>query len=97
MQASQLRRATTGATDVLERDPAVDARRSRGPGSWETLSKRETQVLRELATGKNNSEIARALYISPETVKKHVSNILGKTGAGNRVQAAVEAVRKGIA
>jgi DNA-binding CsgD family transcriptional regulator len=97
MQSSQAKRASAEATDVLERIPAADARRPRGPGSWESLSKRETQVLRELATGKNNSEIARALYISPETVKKHISNILGKTGSGNRVQAAVEAVRKGIA
>jgi len=62
----------------------------------ETLSAREQQVLRELVGGKTNAQIAGELFISRETVKKHVSSILGKTGTENRVQAAVAAVRRGL-
>jgi DNA-binding NarL/FixJ family response regulator len=63
---------------------------------FETLSRREQQVLRELVGGKSNAQIASELYISRETVKKHVSSILGKTHTDNRVQAAVAAVRRGL-
>jgi DNA-binding NarL/FixJ family response regulator len=68
------------------------------PDYWSDppLSKREAQVLRLLAEGKNNAEIARELFISRQTVKKHVSSIFTKVDADNRVQAAVYAVRKGI-
>jgi DNA-binding NarL/FixJ family response regulator len=62
----------------------------------ETLSRREQQVLRELVGGKSNAQIAEQLFISRETVKKHVSSILGKTRTENRVQAAVAAVRRGL-
>jgi DNA-binding NarL/FixJ family response regulator len=44
----------------------------------------------------DNSEIATELYISPRTVKNHVSSILGKLGVPNRVQAAVYAFRRGL-
>jgi DNA-binding NarL/FixJ family response regulator len=64
--------------------------------SGQPLSGREVQVLRLLAEGKNNAEIAHALFISRQTVKKHVSSIFAKLEAENRVQAAVYAVRKGI-
>jgi DNA-binding NarL/FixJ family response regulator len=57
------------------------------------LSPREIQVLRLVAQGKENLEIARELFISPQTVKNHVSNILVKLGVDNRIQAAVHAVR----
>ena len=57
------------------------------------LSPREIQVLRLVAQGKENLEIARELFISPETVKNHVSHILVKLGVDNRIQAAVHAVR----
>ena len=60
------------------------------------LSSREREILRALVTGKNNSQIAKELFISRETVKTHVSNILSKLGTENRVQAAVEAVRRGL-
>jgi DNA-binding NarL/FixJ family response regulator len=60
------------------------------------LSGREAEVLRLLVEGKNNAEIARELFISRQTVKKHVSSILAKVQVDNRVQAAVYAVRKGI-
>ncbi|MDX6669071.1 MAG: hypothetical protein QOK04_2451 [Solirubrobacteraceae bacterium] len=57
------------------------------------LSPRELQVLRLMAQGKENLEIARELFISAQTVKNHVSNILVKLGVDNRIQAAVHAVR----
>jgi DNA-binding NarL/FixJ family response regulator len=60
------------------------------------LSSREREILRALVTGQNNSQIASELFISRETVKTHVSNIFIKLGTENRVQAAVEAVRRGL-
>ena len=72
------------------------ARRDSDFRSGAPLSEREAQVLRLLAEGMNNAEIARELYISRQTVKKHVSSIFAKLEADNRVQAAVYAVRKGI-
>jgi DNA-binding NarL/FixJ family response regulator len=72
----------------------------RSEGAAETiraeLSDREIQVLKLIANGKDNAEIARELYISPKTVKNHISNILMKLQIDNRIQAAVYAVRSGI-
>ncbi len=62
----------------------------------EELSEREVEVLRLLAEGRENAEIAQELYISLATVKHHISNILTKLGAKNRVEAAVLAVRGGV-
>ena len=61
------------------------------------LSQRELQVLRLIANGKDNAEIAAELVISPKTVKNHISSILAKLQIENRIQAAVYAVRAGIA
>jgi DNA-binding NarL/FixJ family response regulator len=60
------------------------------------LSEREIQVLRLIANGKDNAQIAAELHISPKTVKNHISNILMKLQMENRIQAAVYAVRSGI-
>jgi DNA-binding NarL/FixJ family response regulator len=60
------------------------------------LSQREVEVLKLLANGKDNAEIASELTISPKTVKNHISNILMKLQIENRIQAAVYAVRSGI-
>jgi DNA-binding NarL/FixJ family response regulator len=60
------------------------------------LSEREIEVLKLIANGNDNAEIARALFISPKTVKNHISNILMKLQMENRIQAAVYAVRSGI-
>jgi DNA-binding NarL/FixJ family response regulator len=60
------------------------------------LSERELEVLRLIANGLENAEIASALDISPRTAKNHVSNILAKLGLPSRVQAAVYAVRQGV-
>ncbi len=60
------------------------------------LTKRESEVLKQLALGLSNKEIAQALTISYETVKEHVQHILRKVGVSDRTQAAVWAVRKGL-
>jgi DNA-binding NarL/FixJ family response regulator len=58
------------------------------------LTERETEVLRLIAEGKENPQIAEELFISVQTVKNHVSNILAKLEVENRVQAAVQAVHR---
>jgi DNA-binding NarL/FixJ family response regulator len=60
------------------------------------LTKRENEVLKQLAFGLTNKEIAQALGISYETVKEHVQHILRKIGVSDRTQAAVWAVRSGM-
>lgn len=64
--------------------------------STETLTQREMDVLRLLAQGKTNKEIAAALVISERTVKFHISSILGKLGAGNRTEAVTIAAQRGL-
>jgi DNA-binding NarL/FixJ family response regulator len=71
-------------------------REIRAPESPEKLTDRETEVLRLLAEGKANKEIARELSISETTVKTHVSNILMKLDVPSRTQAALYAVRIGL-
>jgi DNA-binding NarL/FixJ family response regulator len=61
------------------------------------LSDRELEVLKLIANGKDNAQIAAELVISPKTVKNHISNILMKLQIHNRIQAAVYAVRSGLA
>jgi DNA-binding NarL/FixJ family response regulator len=60
------------------------------------LTRRENEILKQLALGLTNKEIALALKISSETVKEHVQNLLRKVGVRDRTQAAVWAVRKGL-
>ncbi len=60
------------------------------------LTQRESEVLRQMAFGLTNKEIAQALGISYETVKEHVQHILRKVGVSDRTQAAVWAVRQGL-
>lgn len=61
------------------------------------LTPRETQVLRSLAMGLSNREIAATFGISVETVKEHVQKLLRKTALADRTQAAVWAIRRGLA
>ena len=61
-----------------------------------SLTNRESQVLRHIALGLSNREIANSLQISIETVKEHVQNILRKIRVSDRTQAAVWAVRRNI-
>lgn len=66
------------------------------PPAKEALTEREVRVLERLAAGDSNLQIARALVISENTVKMHMSNILNKLHLENRIQAAVYAVREGL-
>jgi DNA-binding NarL/FixJ family response regulator len=72
------------------------ATRKKSEDDEASLTQRETQVLRHLALGLSNKEIAKSLAISVETVKEHVQHVLRKIGVNDRTQAAVWAVRKQI-
>jgi two-component system, NarL family, response regulator LiaR len=84
------------ATKVLQRLRAQTASEDAAETIRTELSEREIQVLKLIANGKDNAQIARELFISPKTVKNHISNILMKLQIENRIQAAVYAVRSGI-
>jgi len=64
--------------------------------SDEGLTEREVEVLREVADGNRNREIAERLFISEETVKVHIKHIMEKLGAADRTQAVAIGVRRGI-
>jgi DNA-binding NarL/FixJ family response regulator len=72
-------------------DPAA-TRRARSAG----LTEREVEVLRLVAAGESNAEIADGLVLSVHTVERHVANIFAKLGAHNRAEAAAVAVREGL-
>ena len=67
-----------------------------GPSGPSELSERELEILRLVATGAGNKEIAQRLYISSNTVKVHLRNIFTKIGAASRTEAAMYAVRIGL-
>jgi DNA-binding NarL/FixJ family response regulator len=80
----------SAATEVDEAEAGAEALRRRG------LSDREIEVLRLVAAGYSNKEIADELFISAKTASVHVTHILGKLGASSRTQAATMAVRLGL-
>ena len=61
------------------------------PGIVEPLTSRELEVLEMLAAGRSNQAIARELVVTLDTVKKHVSHVLGKLGAASRTEAVARA------
>jgi DNA-binding NarL/FixJ family response regulator len=84
------------AAKVLQRVRASNTLPGGADAIRSELSDREIEVLKLIANGKDNAQIARELFISPKTVKNHISNILMKLQIENRIQAAVYAVRSGI-
>ena len=66
------------------------------PGLAEPLTGRELEVLRLLAAGRSNQRIAHDLVVALDTVKKHVTHVLGKLGAANRTEAADRARQLGL-
>jgi DNA-binding NarL/FixJ family response regulator len=67
------------------------------PAGQDELTSRELEVLKLLAIGRSNADIAMVLEISLNTVATHVRNILAKTGCANRTEAAAYAMRHGLA
>ncbi len=99
--AEAIRRAASGqdpSTDSIMYDvkKSMNSRRERLEKKDFLLTHREYQVLRHIALGLSNKEIAESLGISVETVKEHVQNILRKINATDRTQAAVWAVKEGV-
>jgi DNA-binding NarL/FixJ family response regulator len=86
----------TVAGRLLNEIRGRDADEEPGDAIRATLTDRELEVLKLVASGKENNEIARNLFISPKTVQNHISSILAKLQLENRIQAAVAAVRSGI-
>ena len=87
-----VRAVASGRTYI---DPSV-GRQLLTTGAADDLTARERDVLRELALGRSNREIAASLDIGDETVKTHVANLLSKLGVENRAQAIVQALKRGL-
>ena len=85
------------ATKVLDRVRATTPDPEYAALIHSQLSQREIEVLKLLARGQDNTQIGRELVISPKTVKNHISSILAKLQVDNRIQAALYAIRAGIA
>jgi len=77
-------------------DPSVASQVLQASGALEDLTPRETEILRHLALGRANKEIADALSIGDETVKTHVGKVLAKLQVENRAQAVVQALKRGL-
>lgn len=87
---SAVRAVSRGRTFI---DPSVGGR---VPALTEDLTPREIDVVRLLAAGQSNKEIADALAIGEETVKTHVGRVLSKLNAENRAQAVIQALKRGL-
>jgi NarL family two-component system response regulator LiaR len=99
--ADAVRKAAAGEAVLHPRVAARVVRELHGarrdePNAFRELSDRELEVLKLIAEGLSNAEIASRLYVSEKTVKSHVSNILGKLHLADRTQAAVFAWRQGV-
>ena len=88
-----IRSAAEGQVHLSPRAAARLMQEMRSPRNQLPLTGRERQVLREVAIGRTNKEIARSLYVAETTVKSHVRAILDKLGVQSRTQAALQAQR----
>jgi LuxR family maltose regulon positive regulatory protein len=93
-QLAAARRVDPGCLAILRR--AFDQPGAAPPGLAGPLTGRELEVLRMIAAGSSNQRIARELVMALDTVKKHVSHVLGKLGAANRTEAAALARQRGL-
>jgi DNA-binding NarL/FixJ family response regulator len=84
------------AAKLLDRVREAPVRAEVPDAAQASLTDREIEVLKLLSSGMDNAEIGRTLFISPSTVKNHISSILLKLQIENRIQAAVYAVRSGL-
>ncbi len=91
-----IKAAAEGRVQLAPEAAARLMREVRAPESSEALTDRESEVLKLLAHGNANKQIANALYVEEKTVKTHVSSILRKLGVRSRTQAALHAVRTGL-
>ena len=92
--------AELGMTPLLERVVELQQKagvRRRSPAYPDGLTEREVEVLRLIASGRSNHEIAEELFISQHTVVRHASNIFSKIGVTNRTEAATYATRHSLA
>lgn len=91
-----IKAAAEGRVHLAPEAAARLMREVRAPDGSEPLTGRETDVLKLLARGRANKQIANSLFIEEKTVKTHVSHILRKLGVQSRTQAALHAVRAGL-
>ncbi len=92
-----VQRGETHFDPVVQRRLVALATRERPTGLPDGLTPRELDVLRLIAEGKSNAEIAQQLYITEGTVKTHVNKVFAKAGLRDRAQAVTYAFRHGIA
>lgn len=93
LEGARVTLTTLGATGPLARVDQL-MRQPMKTSSGEHLTRRELDVLRLVVAGNTDAEIGNKLYISPRTVGTHISNMLGKTGASNRVELATWAMSR---
>jgi two-component system, NarL family, response regulator LiaR len=91
-----IRAAAAGQVQLSPKAAAKLAQEYKLSNTGQALSPRETEVLRLLALGQSNKQIAESLMISEATAKAHVRSILSKLGVASRVQATLYAIRSGI-
>lgn len=91
-----IKAAAEGKVQLAPEAAARLMREVKTPESPESLTERETEVLKLVARGQANKQIARELFIGEKTVKTHISHILTKLGVRSRTQAALHAVRLGL-
>ena len=92
-----IKAAAAGQVQLAPRAAARLVQAISAPESPEALTERETEVLRRLAQGQSNKQIAHSLNNTEKTIKTHVSRILSKLGVQSRTQATLYAIRTGLA